>query len=282
MKRARSKTPSAPPHFVPNRQWPIVNAIIIASLLTPNLSAQTAFRWQQIKENFEAANPTLKAARLNIDESRAAEITAYLRPNPDFTGTLNQIDPFTANPYRPLTILLPYGSLRYLYERQHRRELRLENAKKSTDIAASNCLDPKRGPMFNLRSAFVQTLLAKAARQNARENPDYRDRELTVNRMRFRAGDLALVDMDRLELQRVPFESDLEMATVNLRTAKIQLLMLLNGRTPVEQFDVAGPYDFIDLLMPLEEFQKIALETRPDLKAALQSVELANTSQRLG
>ena len=48
--------------------------------------------------------------------------------------------------------------------------------------------------------------------QNARENLEYWDRELAVNRNRFRAGDLAQVDLDRLELQRVQFESDLETA----------------------------------------------------------------------
>ena len=58
---------------------------VLAGMPIATLSAQTAFTWQQIKDKFEAANPTLKAAQLNIDESRAAEITAYLRPNPDFT-----------------------------------------------------------------------------------------------------------------------------------------------------------------------------------------------------
>jgi hypothetical protein len=62
---------------------------------------------------------------------------------------------------------------------------------------------------------------------------------------------------------------------VNLRTAKIQLLMLLNDRTPIEKFDVTGPFDFTDELRPLEEFRNIALEARPDLKAAVQNVELA-------
>ncbi len=80
--------------------------------------------------------------------------------------------------------------------------------------------------------------------QNAKENLAYWDRELEVNRTRFKAGDLARVDLDRLELQRVQFESDFETAMVNLRTAKIQLLMLLNDRTPIEQFDVSGPFDF--------------------------------------
>jgi len=34
---------------------------------------------------FEATNPALKADADNVDEMRAEEITAYLRPNPQFT-----------------------------------------------------------------------------------------------------------------------------------------------------------------------------------------------------
>jgi cobalt-zinc-cadmium efflux system outer membrane protein len=124
-------------------------------------------------------------------------------------------------------------------------------------------------------------LQAKAILQNASENLEYWDRELDVFRTRFRAGDLAQVDLDRLELQRVQFESDFETALVNLRTAKIQLLMLINDRTPIERFDVAGPFDFTDEIRPLEEFRSIALEARPDLKAAVQNVELAKITHQL-
>ncbi len=77
------------------------------------------------------------------------------------------------------------------------------------------------------------------------------------------------------------FESDYETAIVNLRTAKIQLLMLLNDRTPIERFDVSGPFEFTAELMPLEEFRNIALETRPDLKAAVQNVDLAKITYQL-
>ena len=245
---------------------PMCGAILVAGFLPALVFAQTPFTWQQIEDRFEAANPTLKAARLNIDESRASEITAYLRPNPEFTGTLDQLNPLTTSSspvsgtsvYRPFANTLPYGSVSYLHEREHKRELRLESAQKSTDIAASSYSDQDRSLLFNLRNAFVQTLQAKAVRENARQNLDYWDRELAVNRNRFHAGDMAQVDLDRLELQRVQFESDLEMAIVNLRTAKIQLLTLLNDRTPIEQFDVTGPFDFIDHLMPLEEFRNVA------------------------
>jgi cobalt-zinc-cadmium efflux system outer membrane protein len=68
---------------------------------------------------------------------------------------------------------------------------------------------------------------------------------------------------------------------VNLRTAKIQLLMLLNERTPIERFDVSGSFDFTEELRPLEEFRNIALDARPDLKAAVQNVELAKLTYRL-
>jgi cobalt-zinc-cadmium efflux system outer membrane protein len=102
-----------------------------------------------------------------------------------------------------------------------------------------------------------------------------------VNRTRFNAGDLAQVDLDRLELQRVQFESDFETATVNVRTAKIQLLMLLNERTPLERFDVDGAYDFTEELRPLQDYRTLALQGRPDLRVAMQNVELAKITYKL-
>jgi cobalt-zinc-cadmium efflux system outer membrane protein len=109
----------------------------------------------------------------------------------------------------------------------------------------------------------------------------YYDKELTISRDRYKAGDIARVDVDRLELQRVQYESDLQTADVNLRTAKIQLLQLLYDRTPIDQFDVSGPFDFNEPTITQDELHKIALEERPDLKAAVQSVDKAQTDYRL-
>jgi cobalt-zinc-cadmium efflux system outer membrane protein len=258
------------------------NGAIVAALLLQNLSAQTALTWQQIKDKFEAGNPTLKASQLNIDESRAAEITAYLRPNPDFSLAADGVQVSrNLGVWRPFSGVVETPAISYLHEREHKRELRRDQAKESTVIAESTYLDQERSLVFNLKSSFVQTLQAKAVLENAKENLAYWDRELDVNRMRFRSGDLAQVDLDRLELQRVQFESDFETALVNLRTAKIQLLMLINDRTPIERFDVSGSFDFVEELRPLEEFRKIALDARPDLKAAIQNVDLAKITYQL-
>jgi len=62
---------------------------------------------------------------------------------------------------------------------------------------------------------------------------------------------------------------------------KIQLLALLNDRTPVEQFDVAAASTSRIRIMALDAARQIALDTRPDLREALQSVEKAKTDHRL-
>jgi cobalt-zinc-cadmium efflux system outer membrane protein len=244
--------------------------------------AQQALTWEQVRDRFEAGNPTLLADKLSIDESRAQEITAFLRPNPTFTlladGT--QIAP-EKGVWRPFAGTFESPSLSYLHERQHKRELRLESAKKGTMIAEFSHADLDRTLLFTLRGAFVSTLQAKAVLQLANDNLAYYDNVLDISRNRYNAGDIAQIDLDRLELQRVQYESDLQAAEENLETAKIQLLTLLNDRTPLGQFDVAGPYDFSDQLMPRDEFRKIALDTRPDLKAAVEAVDKAQTDHKL-
>ena len=50
-------------------------AILIAGLLATRVLAQNTFTWQQVKDRFEATNPTMLAARIGIDESKAQETT---------------------------------------------------------------------------------------------------------------------------------------------------------------------------------------------------------------
>ncbi|MBV9082007.1 MAG: TolC family protein [Acidobacteriaceae bacterium] len=243
---------------------------------------QRALTWQETQERFKANNPTLLAGQATIDESRADEITAYLRPNPDFTLTADgtQITP-SHGTWRPFAGTLYIPAISYLHERQHKRELRFESAQKATDIAISAQADLERTLMFNLRDAFVRVLQAKAVLEVARENLDYYDKEIGINRDRFKVGAIAQVDFQRVELQRVQFESDLATAQVNVRTAKIDLLNLLRDRTPVDEFDVNEKFDFHEPLITLDELRVIALRTRPDLKEAEQTLDKARTDYRL-
>jgi outer membrane protein, heavy metal efflux system len=256
--------------------------LVVVVSRSPGL-AQKALTWQEVRDKFQAANPTLQAGEIGIDESRAQEITANLRPNPNLTILTDQIDPFSGGvPHGPFAYLLVSGTVNYLWERQHKRGLRLESAQKGTAVVTSGQADLERNLLFSLRGAFVETLQEKAILNLAQENLAYYDHVLDVNRERYKAGAIAEVDLKRLELQRVQYLTDLQTADVNLRLAKIQLLMLLNDRTtPVAQFDVIGPFDFAEKLPPLDEVRQAALDTRPDLRAAMQSVDKAKTDYQL-
>jgi len=261
--------------------WRLCIGFMMAVGFPVEARAQTALTWQEVRAKFEAANPALQAAQIGIEESKATEITAYLRPNPQVTVTNDQNSLFAGLPNNPFEDTLTVASVSYLHERQHKRELRRDSARGATTIALSSQADLERNLIFNLRTAFVQTLQAKAFRSLAQtELADY-DRVLAIGRDRFQSGDIAQIDFARLQLQRVQYESDVQTAEVNLRTAKIQLLRLLNDQTPIDQFDVTGAYDFAEPTHAPDELRRIAIDARPDLKAAIQAVEKARTDHRL-
>src|SRR5713226_1510568 len=116
--------------------------------------AQTPLTWEQVRQRFEQSNPTLQAGQIGIDESKAQEITAFLRPNPNFTVALDgTLIAFIERIWQPLrgTQFSPFFS--YLHERQHKRELRLGSAQGATKIAVSGQADLERTLIFTLRTA---------------------------------------------------------------------------------------------------------------------------------
>jgi outer membrane protein, heavy metal efflux system len=242
----------------------------------------TIWSWEQVRSQFEQNNTTLLAAKLNIDEQKAEEITAHLRPNPDFTLSADgtQIVP-SHGVWQPFAGTFISPGVSQLFERRNKRNLRYQAAKEGTAISAAQADDSERTLIFNLRSAFVGVLQAKAVLKLAQDNLEYYDKILKVSRDRFEAGDIAQIDLDRLELQRLQYESDLQNAIVNLRTAKINLLALLNDHRPIDSFDVDGAFDFAEDLLPNDDYRSDALASRPDLRAAVLTVKQAETNYKL-
>ena len=260
-----------------------VGAMGVVLALAPSCTpAQQALSWDQVKARFEATNPALKADADNVDEMRAEEITAYLRPNPQLTATVDgtQIAPNDGH-WVPLAGTFVEPGVSYLHERDHKRELRQESAQEGTRITEAQHEDLKRNLEFTLRAAFVETLEAKSVLDMAKADLDYYDKIIDISRNRLRTGDIAQIDFNRIHLMRVQYEAELQTAIVNLRTAKIQLLQLLDDRTPLDQFDVTGPFDFSDALDPLDSFRQAALAARPDLQAALETMQQSRTNHKL-
>lgn len=264
------------------QQWRRLASI----LMTGGLSAAACFAqkpltWEEVRQQFRTNNPNLQLGQLLVDESRANETTAGLRPNPVLSSINDEFYLFNPGQFKPFQTSQWTQSVTQLIERRNKRPLRIESARLATSIATTDLRDLERQLLFNLRDAFVRTLQAKAFLALAADNLDYYDRVLNVNRQRYKAGDIAQVDLKRLELQRAQFESDLVNANVNLRTAKIALLALINDRRPVDSVDVAGDFDYRPLGMTLYEARQAALDLRPDLRSAGTAVQKADTDHRL-
>jgi outer membrane protein, heavy metal efflux system len=248
----------------------------------PQSPLPQVWTWDTVRTNFEANNPTLRAGFLNIDELKAEEITANLRPNPQFTFTADgtQVAP-SHGVWEPFAGTFLSPGVSQLFERRHKRGLRYEAAKEGTAIGVAQQSDLDRTTLFNLRSAFVGILQAKAVLKVVQDNLEYYDHVLKISRDRYQAGDIAQIDLDRLELQRLQYESDLQNAIVNLRTTKINLLALLSDRRPIDSFDVEGTFDFSESLLALDDYRSDALKARPDLQAAILTVQQAETNYKL-
>ncbi len=85
--------------------------LAIAAVLANTLHGQpTVLNWDQIKTRFLTQNPSVLAGRLSIEEARANEITAGLRPNPQFNLSQDgfQLTP-SSDTGRPLTgvVIIP-------------------------------------------------------------------------------------------------------------------------------------------------------------------------------
>ncbi|MCU1292427.1 MAG: outer rane efflux protein [Bryobacterales bacterium] len=262
--------------------WPLFTGLFLVSAsFAQTIATPRAITWQEAESRFRANNPTLLAGQVNIDEARADEITAYLRPNPNLNLTADDLGFFSYTPFQPTANAILAGSVDYLHERKHKRELRLLGAQKATAVAISTQADLERNLLFSLRDAFVRVLLAKSVVQLAQENITYYDKEIEISRRRLEAGAMARVDFQRVELQRVQYEADLAAARVNLRTAKIDLLQFLHDRTPVDEFDVNESFDYEEPAIKLDEMKSTAIDARPDLRGAQQSLEMARVDHRL-
>ena len=225
---------------------------VFVGCLAADGAAQTPLMWAEVRARFEANNPTLRAGQIGIDEARADEITAFLRPNPQLSVGTDQISFFApADGSGRFFNMLTTTEVDYLHERGHKRELRQGSAQGATAVATSTQADLIRTLAFSLRGAFVQLLQAKAFQALAQaELTDY-DQVLSVSRDRFQAGDIAQIDLDRLELQRVHTSPTYDRRG-EPATAKIRLLAMLNDQDAGRSVRRDGTCDFTVLAQSLD------------------------------
>jgi len=225
-------------------------------------------------------NQALRAQRLNIDQSKAGEITAALKPNPVFGSLVDTIPIFSPQTIR-LSTQIYEETLSYTVERGGKREKRVAVAKDNTDVAAKTVTDNERQLRFQVVQAFINVLLAKSVLLLAQDNLANYSQQLDLNKSRLTAGDLAEADYIKLSLQKLQFEQDVSSAQLTLVQAKANLRQQLGYQSVAENYDVSGTLTHNKHDVQLEDLEKQALANRPDLQAAHSGVKVANDTVAL-
>jgi cobalt-zinc-cadmium efflux system outer membrane protein len=218
----------------------------------PSNAQQPTYTWDQIHELFLKSNPTVRAQAQSVVSNRAAEVTASLRPNPTFQ---NDTTSATVGFYQE-------------FEVGGKRGARIKSAQLATQISQTDAEDARRTLTLNLRLAFVSALQAKSDLQFARENLTNYQKTIDINTEMLRQGAISRADFLKIQLEMLQFQSDLDDATLELKTAKANLRGLLGSANLPGDFDIQGELKAIPFDMDLNALERLALQNRPDLKSA--------------
>ncbi len=224
-------------------------------------------------------NQSLRAQRLAIDQAKANEITAALKPNPVFTNLNEDFPVFSPSDFTLDNLRTNQeftNSVTYTIERGGKRLKRVQVAQDTTDVTAKTVADNERQLKFQVAQAFINVLLARSNLEFAKA--DLKDflQVVDINQRRMNAGDISEADYLKIKLQQLQFEQDVSAAQVALVQGKAALRQLVGYETVPEDFDLIGDLKHTKYPVTQVDLEKDALLTRPDFLAAQSAVKLAN------
>jgi cobalt-zinc-cadmium efflux system outer membrane protein len=229
-------------------------------------------------------NHALLAARSTILQNQAQEITANLRPNPTLSWD-TQFFPL----FQPSQFSLDYLDnqaqfdigIGYLFERGKKRQHRLQAARDATAVTRAQVSDSERTLVFNVASQFISALLAESTLELAQQDYDSFQNTVQISESRLKAGDISQGDLLKIKLQLLQFQTDV----LNAKVAKVQALaglrQLLGFESVPDNYEVSGELAYRPVKENLDGLKALALQNRPDLKAAHLGVTAAQSQAAL-
>jgi len=257
----------------------------------PLAANQTATASSQVHVSLNRAielalqhNHSLLAARATIDQNRAEEITANLRPNPLLSWD-SQFLPF----FNPSSFSSQYIEnsaqfdigVSYLIERGKKRQHRLEAARDQTAATAASVSDNERTIAANVAQQFIGALLANANLELARVDLDSFRNTVEISQTRYQAGDISEADLLKIKLQLLQFQMDLNSAQLAKVQALANLRALVGFESLPESYEVDGDLAYQSVPVNLDDLKLMALRNRPDYRAAQLGVTAAQSQLTL-
>ncbi len=260
---------------IPNSRW---------QLSESQANASVRIDLEQAIQLALAHDHALKAARTLIQQSQAQEITAAIRPNPVLTWDSLFVPIFSPHGFTSKTLneITEFDlGIAYTFERGHKRQARMRAAREQTGVTRLQVNDAERALRLNVAQQFLGALLARSNLELARRNLENFQQTVNVSESRYKAGDISEGDFLKTKLQLLQFQTDVSSAQLAFAQALASLRQLLGYDAVPADYDVIGELAYTPLQLNQQDLQALALQRRPDLLAAQQSVTAARSQHQL-
>jgi outer membrane protein, heavy metal efflux system len=148
-------------------------------------------------------NHNLLAARTVIQQDKAEETTANLRPNPTILADSDFLPVFQPGSFSAdyLDNLAQFDlGVSYLFERGKKRQHRLKAAQDQTAVTRSQVADNERTLTFDVASQFIGVELAESTLALANQDLASFQNSVDIAEQRYKAGDIGENDYLKIKL----------------------------------------------------------------------------------
>jgi len=227
-----------------------------------------------LQQNFQ-----LIAARYDIDTAEAEKLTARLRPNPTVTVGFQGVPlNFTGN---LLTEQQYAYNISQTFELGGKRGKRISVANANADVARADFETVLWQLTNDLKRKFYAVILAKTLLDLATQNETTFEEVVNHTSELVKAGEVSGLDLTRLEVEKLKFDTDLANAQRDYEVALRDLRVTLGGDYRTMEIDAVGSLDPASYDFTFPDLRDKALAARPDLKAARLSETAADESIQL-
>src|SRR5690349_19861401 len=245
----------------------------------PPATSKRSITLDQAVEIFMRQNLELVAARYDIETADAEKLTARLRPNPQLSIGLSDLPVNLSGPFIKEQTY-DYGVSR-TFELGGKRSKRIDTANANSDVARGQFQIVVWQLTNDLKRKFYTVVLNQSLLNLARENETTFAEIAKHTTELMNAGEISGLDLDRVEVEKLKFDTDLANAERDYEVALRDLRFTLGGDYRAMDVDVAGSIDYEPHQFSRNELLDLALATRPDLKAAKLSERAADANIRL-
>ncbi|MEP6848414.1 MAG: TolC family protein [Acidobacteriota bacterium] len=229
---------------------------------------------------FLQQNLQLVAAKYDVATADAEKLTAKLRPNPQASVTFADVPlDFRRNFVKPHTF--DY-SISQTLEMGGKRQKRIDAANATSEVAKAQFQTAVWQMTNDLKKKFYAVLLAESLLNLANENQKTFAEIVAHTTEVFQSGEISGLDLQRLEVEKFKFDTDLANSERDYELALRDLRVALGGDYRVMNVDVAGSMDYYKTYdFSPSDLRDKALAARPDLKASQLNEKAADAAIRL-